>query len=112
MKKFETLAQIKEAAITITHPIKVHWPLHNKDEIISIDHSQLVDKTYETNNGTVAFVSDGALYVIPWMKQVMDILRENGFTNRGMYVPFSNGEYPVAWQSKWNDLKRIAKECA
>jgi len=112
MKKFETLAQLKEAAIVITHPIKVHWPQHNKDEFLSIDKSVLIDRTYETNNGTLAFFSDDALYVIPYSKQFMDILLENGFTRRCMYVPFSNWDYPVAWESKWNDLKRIAKECA
>lgn len=112
MKKFETLAQLKEAAIILTHPIKVKWPQFGKEEILTIDTSNLVDRTYAMNNGTLAFFSDGALYVIPYSKQFMDILLENGFTQRGMYVPFSNWDYPVAWESKWNELKRIAKECA
>lgn len=112
MKKIETLTELKNAAIVLTHPIKVKWPQFNKEEILTIDTTNLVDKTYETNNGTVAFFTDGALYVIPFSNKFMDILRENGFTRKGMYVPFSNWDYPVAWESEWNDLKRIAKECA
>lgn len=110
MKNFETLEQIKEAAICINHPIKVRYPQWNKEEFVSIDKSTLADKTYETNNSTVAFVCDDSLYVIPYMKPVMDILVRNGFTQRCMYVPFSNGDYPINWQSKWNDLKGVARE--
>ena len=112
MKKIETLTQLKNAAIVLTHPIKVRWPQFNKEEILTIDTTDLVNNTYNTNNGTLAFFTDGALYVIPWCKMFAEILVENGFTRRGMYVPFSNWDYPVAWESKWNDLKRTAKECA
>ena len=111
-KEIKNLETLKENAITITHPIKVRFPQFNKEEILSIDCSTLVNNTYETNNGTVAFVSDGTLYVIPYMKQVMDILLENGFTCKNRYVPFSKCDYPVAWESKWNELKRLAKACA
>ncbi len=112
MKTIKTLTELKETAIAITHPIKVRWPQLNQEEILTVDASNLVESTYNTNNGIISFFTDGTLHVIPYTKQFMDILQENGFTSRGMYVPFSNWDYPVAFESKWNELKRIAKECA
>ena len=112
MKTIKTLTELKETAIAITHPIKVRWPQFSKDETLTVDTSELVENTYNMNNGIISFFTDGKLHVIPYAKLFMDILRENGFTSRGMYVPFSNWDYPVSWESKWNDLKRIAKECA
>lgn len=112
MKTIKTLAKLKETAIAITHPIKVRWPQFSKDETLTVDTSELIENTYNTNNGIIAFFTDGKLHVIPYAEQFMEVLVENGFTRRGMYVPFSNWDYPVAFESKWNDLKRIAKECA
>ena len=111
MKNFETLKDIKKMAITITNAVQVRYPQFNKTEVLTIDFSKLVDRTYNVNNGTIAFVSDGKLYVIPYMKPVMDILLENNFIQNYMYVPFSNWDYPVLQSIRWNDLKRTAKEC-
>ena len=110
MKMPQNFDQLKEMAIAIKHPISIRWPQYKSTDVLTIKFDSLIDKTYSMNNNVVAFACDGILYVIPYIKQVMDILLSNNFTRHSMYVPFSNWDYPIACESKWNDLKRLAKE--
>ena len=112
MKTIKTLAELKETAMALTQPTKVRWPQYNQVETLIINTSELVENTYYTNNSVIAFLTDDTFYVIPYAKQFIDILLENGFTSHAMRVPFSNWDYPIDYESKWNDLKRLAKECA
>lgn len=111
MKNVTTLAELKGKAIAIKHPVKVCWPQHGgKEELLVPKLDMSLEKGYESNNGTIAFVSDQMLYVIPYMRKVMQILDESGFTRKSMYVPFSNWDYPVAEKFAWEALKRTAEE--
>ena len=50
---------------------------------------------YCWNNGKVAFVTrDGSYYVTPYCFDVADYLRDNGYVEGSIFVPFSNGEVP------------------
>lgn len=35
------------------------------------------------------------------MKEVMEVLQNNGFTEKHFYVPFSNWDYPKFEQKAW-----------
>lgn len=108
--KITTLAELKDIAIAITHPTKVCWPQFSKNETILPVSDYSFEKCYDSNNSTIAFVSDYILYVIPSMRIVRNILVENGFTRKSMYVPFSNWDYPVEQQVRWETLRQFAHE--
>lgn len=65
---------------------------------------------YAVNNATVCFVSHDEAFVIPYMKEVMEVLQNNGFTEKHFYVPFSNWDYPKFEQKAWEDLRSEAEE--
>lgn len=64
--------------------------------------------TYCTNNGRVVFVYiDGRSFVAKGYK-ILDALRKAGFTEKGMFVPFSNGEVildPIL-RAKWEAISK------
>lgn len=62
------------------------------------------------NNATVCVVNHDEVFVIPYMKEVMEVLQNNGFTEKHFYVPFSNWDYPKFEQKAWEDLRREAEE--
>lgn len=64
---------------------------------------------YCTNNGRVVFVyRDGKTYVAKGYK-ILSELREAGYTESGLFVPFSNGEQIVdsSLRSKWESLSKF-----
>lgn len=64
------------------------------------------------NNGRVAFVTrDGSYYVTPYCFDVADYLRENGYVEGSVFVPFSNGEVPEDenLKTQWKTLVEGAK---
>lgn len=65
---------------------------------------------YAVNNATVCFVNHDEAFVIPYMKEVIEVLQNNGFTENHFYVPFSNWDYPKFEQKAWEDLRREAEE--
>lgn len=64
---------------------------------------------YCTNNGRVVFVyRDGKTYVAKGYK-ILSELREAGYRESGLFVPFSNGEQIVdsSLRSKWESLSKF-----
>lgn len=50
-------------------------------------------KVYCQNNGQIAFVDEtGSYYVTPYRTEIHSILRNNGYTEGGLFVPNSSGE--------------------
>ncbi len=69
------------------------------------------------NNGKVAFVTrDGSYYVTPYCFEVADYLRENGYEESSIFVPFSNGEVPedenlrALWENLVNGAREMHKQ--
>lgn len=68
-----------------------------------------IDKCYEINNSVLAFVDNHTLYFLPIFQTATDILIEDGFIHKSLYVPFSSGrEKPLSYQ--WDFLVSYAKE--
>lgn len=65
---------------------------------------------YSTNNGKVVFVyRDGKTYVTKGYK-IVSALREAGYTECGMFVPFSNGEQILDFtlKSRWESITKVS----
>jgi len=64
--------------------------------------------SYGYNNGKVAFVYGGTTYVAKGYS-ILKKLEEAGFENKGIFVPFSNGEWPLdpIFAEKWNSVPEV-----
>lgn len=101
-------------AIKVDKPIKVYWPQHEKKGIFDPSYAKKLSlqHCYATNNGVIAYIDEGAVYVLPYSRIAMRELQENGFSEKGFYVPFSNWDYPVEKKNEWEKLKEEAKVLA
>lgn len=102
MKEYCTLTEIMEMALSTAKPIKVksrNGSLELFDPRINIK-----DGCYGINNDVISFVNNHTLFIIPYFRSVIKTLVDNGFVKKTIYVPFSNGDSPVDFQQKWNNL--------
>lgn len=109
IRNFEELVN---AAIKVRNGMMVHWPQYDKNEQLQLNVATRHKQTYNCNNGVTVIVdSDLNTYVIPSMRIVSSILREKGYKeNYGLYVPFSNGDYPVLEKVQWDNLCKFQDE--
>lgn len=113
MKTINTLEELKKVAFAITKPTLVRWDQHNAEETLKPMVSQTLaslENCYDSNNSVITFVSESVQYVIPYTRVVAQILRNAGFINKSIYVPFSNWDYPVYEKERWVALWQSAKE--
>jgi len=102
MKESCTLTEIMEMALSTAKPIKVKYPsgrLELFDPRINVE-----DGCYGINKNVISFVKNHTLFIIPYFRSVIKTLVDNGFVKKIIYVPFSNGDYPVDFQEKWDNL--------
>ena len=115
MKEITTLEKLKEVAIAIKEDLTIYLPeLNEEKELKPQTNSTLkkLEKGYRVGNGTITFVSENVQYAIPYMRQVIEILVENGFKQKYMIkVPFSKSKYPTESKEQWEELIKMAEEC-
>lgn len=100
-----TMEQIKkELSVRAYAGMIVVFPQFNKEESLNLDWAPKFNGCFAVNNSTVAFVSDGELFVTPYTDEVMSALKEAGFREEYLYVPFSNWDYPKFEKRKWDEL--------
>ena len=113
MKIEELMAQ----SIKIDGRMAVKWPAHFNmpDEILCAEDIQprFNGRHFATNNSTAIFSDSeepGVAYVTPCTLEVLDCLREAGYTANESYVPFSNGDVPAEenLRAKWQLLREAA----
>lgn len=111
MKSIVTLDGLKEKAIAIEGPIGFFNVRLSKEMILDPTIlGTLTNNTYHHCNNTVAFVSDNTFYVIPHTKQIITLLLECKFKTKVMFVPFANGDYPIAEEEHWRNLQKEARQ--
>ncbi len=110
MKTTLAVEELKKRSFVIDHPMMIYWPQRHEQVIFKSEYDLDCENGYDTNNGTVAFCTDGTLYVCPYVMGTMKALLEGGFSRKSMYVPFSNGDYPVKGKEYWEQLKKEADE--
>lgn len=111
MKKINNMSDLEKKAIKVIDGMLVVWPQSNTIESLEImGMVPTFNGCYAVNNATVCVVNHDEVFVIPYMKEVMEVLQNNGFTEKHFYVPFSNWDYPKFEQKAWEDLRREAEE--
>ncbi len=93
--KFTTLRELEQVAFVIDSALLVRYPQTNQQRYLNPYVDKKLEAGYCTNNGMVSFVSNGKFYVIPYMRKVINVLSQNGFTEKSINVPFSNMDYPM-----------------
>ena len=109
MQEISTLEKLKEMSIAINHSTMAIRPKENKKVIFNPSVDPKMEHCFCSNAGVVAFVTDGKMYVTPYMASVMAVLNREGFTRKTMNVPFSNDEYPIDEKKKWDALLKMEK---
>lgn len=107
------MRELTENSIKVVDGTLAFWPQYNESERINVSWITPKDEgKYWINNGTVAYIYQGYLYSTPWTRQVEATLKENGFEEHSIYVPFSNGDYPLHENAKWFSLKEAQERTA
>lgn len=103
--KVTTIKELRKLAIAINTSIKVYYPILEKEELLYVNVTLDFERGYNIHNGVMAFVYDGILYVLPCTETFVSILKENVFYwHKGLYVPFSDGAYPIDKRNQWDKL--------
>lgn len=58
---------------------------------------------YDYNSGVISWTNPTGMYAIPSMGNYDSVLFHAGYV-KGLWVPFSNGDYPVEFREKWAQL--------
>ena len=99
--------------------VLAYYPLHDETSNRPLQPNASWTKKYGWNNGVLAFVTeDGSYYVTPYCMEVVTVLQKAGYTDIGIYVPFSNTDIPsdktmaAQWESMCIDARnqRQARE--
>lgn len=107
MKQIQSTKELKDIAIQIRGTIRTYWPQFKKVEFYT--PTVQADKVFGTNNGVLAFVDEGVVYVIPTCRCITRLLADEGYRYESIYVPFSNWDYPADEEQKWRGLWSRAK---
>lgn len=115
LKNVRTIEELKNSAIAVKsrEKVVVFWPQFNKcqEQAYTLEREYFVsERTYNTNNGIIAFYEQGALYVVPYFRKAISVIETAGFEHSDMFVPFSNHEYPIKYKEEWNAMLVEARE--
>lgn len=114
MKEITTLEKLKEVAIAVKEDYTIYLSELNKERMLKPQTNSTLkklEKGYKVTNGTIAFVSGNVQYAIPYMRQIIEILIENGFKQKYMIkVPLSKTNYPIELKEQWEALIKMVQE--
>ena len=91
----------------------VIWP--KQDQPGQLKVSKIIktvknQKAYAFTSKVIAFVYKDQLYVTPYTKESLEIVRNAGYKLREFHVPFSNGDKPLGeLGEKWQSLVASTK---
>lgn len=100
------MKELKERAVKVEDHMCVYWPQFNSHGVIDLKALKPEEKKMQFSciNSVVAFVSeDGQMYVIPDIV-IQNLLNDEGYSRSFFYVPFSDWDYPVAYEKKWKEF--------
>lgn len=109
----QRLEQFKRSkSLRIFDGMPARWPSQQKPG--KINPAKIIERTegdtFAINNGVVAFVTDGELFVAPYQHELIAALEDAGFSEqKNLFVPFSMGDMPQGKAlKKWERLVREA----
>lgn len=101
-----TIDDLMEIAFRITYdsPVMVRWPQTGKIRKLEMHFIPSLESKYDVNNSIMVFRTNEAAYVVPYHRKFEQILYDRGFFRKGMFVPFSNWDYPENHKEEWEHL--------
>lgn len=102
-----TLAELKELSIHIPTDglifVNSRWDTEHCIFPLAAN-----SQTYSLSNNVIYFVDkEYNVYIIPYSKCFINILRAEGFYEEYINLPISHGEYPKFQKEKWNNILLI-----
>ena len=103
---FKTVEEIMEISFKIPYdtPIKVYWPNIKRKRTYQTHHQSSLDCSYNINKDICIIRMPERAYVTPISPEWEGILERSELRKRKMFVPFSNGDYPVEYSAFWDAL--------
>ena len=103
---FKTVEDIMEISFKIPYdtPIKVFWPNIKRLRTYQTHHQPKLDNSYNVNKDIVIIRMPERAYVAPISSEWKSILEDSDLRKEKMFVPFSNGDYPVEYSAFWDAL--------
>ncbi len=110
----QQIQQLKRSnSLKIEEGMPVLWPKQEKPgqlKVSKIISSISGKKAYSYNTKVIAFVSDGEMYVTPFTKESLGIIRNAGYKLFEFHIPFSHGDLPMGeYGDLWQELLAKAK---
>ena len=109
--KYEKMNDVTKDALRITEGMIAVFPYGDKCQIRVQENLPKFNGSFGANNSTVVFFWENEMYVMPYIRKAFDVISKN-LKRDYIYVPFSNGDYPEAYQEKWKQLRLKAKKYA
>ena len=104
----QQLKQLKrKKSLHIPDGLSVRWRRQNPGHLNVPQIIKGREGEFTQNNGVIAYVHEGELYVTPYCREAVRALKEAGLTKTGnLFVPFSNGDVPQSpvVREKWDKL--------
>ena len=120
VKDVRTLEDLLSVALRLEYnePTRSYWPSLKRERKFEPHHHKGLDYTYNVNRGVVIVRMPEAIFVapLPWLDDDEDEPKIEKWIDLGslrrvkLFVPFSNGDYPVEYESFWNNLQEQAWE--
>lgn len=81
-------------------------PVERLGKIYDIEmlHPHAYNGYFCVNNGILVFKYQSENYVTPYSSEKIDTLKQHGFKERSMYVPFSDRDIPVERLDEYNAI--------
>lgn len=104
-----TIENLINDSVRVHNGMIIVYPQYNNaEDRINFEAATFNGNCYASNNGTLAYVIEGVLYVTPATKRAYKALKN--FSSKNFYVPFSNGDYPKQEKQRWEQLRDMQRK--
>ena len=112
MTKMKAIDEIRNKAVKLYEGMVVVKPQLFTQTYISLKdvNPTAKDRVYATNNSTIVFAYNECIFVVPYTRTAVEILKGAGLKEDYLMVPFSNWDYPMYEKTKWEFLRIKARE--
>lgn len=122
LRDVRTLEELLTVALRLEYnqPTQAYWPSLGRERKFEPHHHKGLDYTYNINRGVVIVRMPEAIFVapLPWLdededetnKKIQQWIDISSLRRVKLFVPFSNEDYPIEYESFWNNLQEQAWE--
>lgn len=97
LAEIKTMQDVLGSSFRIPYnvPMAINEPQRSRMDSVFIPYAPALVRSYYKERKVIMIRLADAAYLIPYTRDIEDIIKENGFTMKRMYVPFTHGEYPI-----------------